>query len=325
MDAISLSATLEKLDSYIDLQEQKFIVPHGFRYPGFYVAMAATIKRLNFPRECVVSPNDGGEFLGYSSAIALSKALWGVDDYQHRRQNLGSNYSALIHIDNEEAVNSASECITSCIKRLAGAKGNAQGIQNLTNVVGELHDNVWSHGLSSGFSMAQKWKKAKSEDHFFEFAVADTGMGFLDELRRADIQGIADEKDAIEWCITKGNTTKKPADDWAQSVPRDIVGGSPFGGAIRTKHKENNHQGLGLAKLVDLVLHYKGDLCLASGSFLLKLNNKGVKTWRQLPSPWKGVAISCRFLESHLVADDTKAEKRQEIQELMSQLAGEKS
>ena len=69
------------------------------------------------------------------------------------------------------------------------------------DVIGELHDNVWSHGNSFGFSIAQKYKDK------IIFAVVDTGLGFKKVLNNANIEDINSDIDAIEWCLQKGNTS----------------------------------------------------------------------------------------------------------------------
>ncbi|MDO9316599.1 MAG: hypothetical protein Q7V56_00160 [Gammaproteobacteria bacterium] len=70
------------------------------------------------------------------------------------------------------------------------------------NVVGELHDNVWSHGKSTGFSMAQKFKVPYEEDYFIEFALADMGLGLRGEMIRAGKE-VSSHEAAIEWCLKK--------------------------------------------------------------------------------------------------------------------------
>ncbi len=63
---------------------------------------------------------------------------------------------------------------------------------------------------------------------------------------------------------------------------------------------ENNHQGLGLAHLIKLIIDYKGELQLCTGNALLLIDSSGKRSYKILKNEWKGVAISCRFKMSEL-------------------------
>jgi hypothetical protein len=197
--------------------------------------------------------------------------------------------------------------------------------QELLHVVGELHDNVWSHGLDSGFSAAQR--RTQNGRSYLEFALADTGIGFLGELRSSGIarkHGIDDHAKAIEWCVKEGNSSKIIDDDdgWGQALPEDFVGSTPYGSSVRSRRltNGNHHQGLGLAKLVDLATRYEGILYLASGDVALCFRD-GTVSHRALPNFWKGVAMSLTLEEAKILASQAPALPA-EIDDIMNLLRG---
>lgn len=104
----------------------------------------------------------------------------------------------------------------------------------------------------------------------------------------------------------EGNTTKPnlTTDGWAQRLPFDHQGGSPYGPSIAVTATENHHQGLGLHKLVQLVRAHSGQLQMASGDCLFRIEEDSGTHWIPLRCDWKGVAISCRFRASQLAVDN---------------------
>jgi len=72
------------------------------------------------------------------------------DEGACERLNEGRNYASITALRNAEQVDNATTTINNCIRSLAG-NNDSKGISELTKVVGELHDNVWSHGKSTGF------------------------------------------------------------------------------------------------------------------------------------------------------------------------------
>lgn len=265
--------------------------------PGFLTALAAFIKTHNVPEK---EFHAFEEQMSYLRTVGFHRELWQMAD-NINRVNCGRTYSPLTPLRDPAEVDQATTNINNCIRILLNNEKN-EGIAGLLRVVGELHDNVWSHGKSTGFSMAQTIKVpyTNGSDHYIEFALADNGMGFLEELRRARID-ITDHKAAIEWCIQEGNSSKlhKKDDGWTQRLPDDLIGSDPmmgFGGEV----PENNHQGLGLAHLTKLVIDYEGELQLCTGDTLLKIDENGNRTFEKLKNEWKGVAVSCRFKMSKL-------------------------
>lgn len=310
------------IPEFHNFDTNSFDHPNAEFAPGYLVVMAAHINRHKIEEsKCSVPHND------YLKAIAWHKALWGQDRYRKDRRNCGHNYSLMTPLKTPDAVDEATTVISSCIRSLACGQSDErpEGISALTQVVGELHDNVWSHGFSSGFSFAQKWSVPCSapQDHYLEFALADHGKGFLNELKSAGIPNIYSHEDAIKWCIQEGNSSKHAdlQDDWGQSLPEGHTGSNVFGRSVAVKEKENNHQGLGLFHLIKLIKSYNGELLLATGDVCLQMRDNR-ETYTRLPRSWQGVAISCRFRVSELSAKkDTDIDPV--ILNIMNQLKGE--
>ena len=164
------------------------------------------------------------------------------------------------------------------------------------DVIGELHDNVWSHGNSFGFSIAQKYKDK------IIFAVVDTGLGFKKVLNNANIEDINSDIDAIEWCLQKGNTStqSKIEDEWAQARPSDMIDNPFKDTSISTKSQnENHHEGLGLFKLMDLVKKTNGYVEILSGD-AVKIVSGPHEYDVSSKISWQGVAILCELNLSQL-------------------------
>lgn len=294
-----------------------FDFPNVFCTPGFWAAYVARARTRGLLLDELAIPNDK---LGYARAIEIECALGQADTYPHERRGAGANYSPLVLLESPEETDHATQEINSCIRRLFGEAEYATFASRMCELVGDLLDNVWSHGKSTGFSMAQKWK---SDDGFcFEFAVADCGLGFLRELRRAGIPNIADDAAAIAWCVEKGHSTKKKTvDDWAQRLPADVMG-NPMPGVGQVVESDNHHLGLGLAKLVDNVERFEGWLWLASGGSMLVIRPGRGRVIEDIRVPWQGVALACRF-DSARVADRAAAEPADEFEDILKELFGD--
>lgn len=241
----------------------------------------------------------------YAQAIGIERALGEQDTYPHEKRHAGTNYSPLVLLESQEQTDQSLGEINSCIRRLFSEQEYEEFTASMCELVGDLLDNVWSHGKSTGFSMAQKWRNL--EDGFcFEFAVADCGLGFLRELKRVGIRDIETDQDAIAWCIQKGNTTKKaPVGDWAQRLPPDIMD-NPMPGVGQVIESDNHHLGLGLAKLIEAVERFNGWLWLASGSSMLIIGPTHRHVYENTKISWPGVAIACRFDSTQVAARSAK-------------------
>ncbi|MFW0767234.1 hypothetical protein ACN0IV_15505 [Trabulsiella odontotermitis] len=316
---------IHRIAAFHNHGEGKLHLPNDHCYPGYIVVLAAYINHNKLSEDDCTLPGDG-----YMNAIGLHKAVWGQDRYEQKRVHVGKNYSLVTALNNVLAVDAATSSINSCIRQLTFPERQVypQGINDLTRVVGELHDNVWSHGRDTGFSFAQKWTvpRTHGKEHYLEFALADCGMGFLRELRRAGIKGIAGHRDAIEWCIQEGNSSKHAdrVDDWAQQLPYDNMGGNVFGAGVpvAVKEKENNHQGLGLYHLMKLVKTYNGQLQLATGNVCLEAVGEELN-YTDLQKEWPGVAISCRFKIHELAVDKDNDDADTQLMDIIRALGGE--
>ena len=321
---LGLKDGIQRIAAFHNKALNKLELPNDHCHPGYIAVLAAYINHNRIPEEHCSLPGEG-----YMQAIGMPMALWGEDRYGQGRVNVGRNYSLVTALKSVEAVDTATSSINSCIRQLTFPDRDVypSGITELNHVVGELHDNVWSHGRSTGFSFALKWAVPHTcrTDHYLEFALADCGMGFLRELRRAGINGIESHQDAIAWCIKEGNSSKHAdlQDDWGQQLPPDFMGSSVFGSGVSVKEKENNHQGLGLAHLMKLVNTYKGQLLLATGDVCLEADGEDL-SYSPLRVPWQGVAISCRFKISDLSVDNDNDNDEDDLQllEIMRELGG---
>ncbi|QIP91218.1 hypothetical protein [Serratia fonticola] len=318
---LSLKDGITEVVAFHDKENNQLKLPNSHRYPGSIAVLAAYINHHKIKEVNCDLPGDG-----YMQAIGMPMALWGEDRYVQDRINVGTNYSLVTALKNVEAVDTATSSINSCVRRLTfpGRTDYPKGITELTHVIGELHDNVWSHGVSTGFSFAQKWAvpRTNRQEHYIEFALADCGLGFFKELKRAKIEAITSHQDAIAWCIQEGNSSKHAdlKDDWEQQIPDDFMGGSVFGKGVAVKEKDNNHQGLGLAHLMKLVKTYEGELQLATGNVCLEVVGD-VVSYTPLQVEWPGVAISCRF-KIHRLAADHDEEIDSQLMDIMQALGG---
>lgn len=230
----------------------------------------------------------------YLDTIGFSEIIWGKSRHNIRRSQ-GKNYSPLVLLETPERVDNATACINGCILNLA--KEHQVGAQELCEIVGELTDNVWSHGEAMGFSMAQKYAEN------INFALADCGKGFYQELKNANIPNINNHIDALEWCIKPGNSSKKVKqeneDSFLQRLPPDCIG-NPMPGIAKYK-SDNNHEGFGLAKLINLLLSYEGKIEIISGDAYLAATSRGgdepLKSFKSIhPYSWDGVIINCDII-----------------------------
>lgn len=158
----------------------------AFYTPSFIVPLVCYLKRypisqINFG----VHPDNKT----YFKTIGLYKQLWENHD-TWQRANCGRTYSPIICLNSMEHVDQATEDICSCLRLMVEGL-TSKGLAQLEAVVGELHDNVWSHGKATGFSMAQTYQG------FIEFTLADQGFGLLGEMRRAG-KIVNNHEDAIK-------------------------------------------------------------------------------------------------------------------------------
>jgi hypothetical protein len=289
---------------------------HNNHYsPGFWTGIVARARLRNLSLLDLDIHNV--DRLNYAKAIAIEHALNQTDTYPYNRKRAGKNYSPLVSLESREETDGAASEINQCIRGLFGEPQYGEFVSSICELVGDLLDNVWAHGKSTGFSMAQKWPDPP-DGFLFEFAVADCGYGFLRELQRVGMP-ITDDRTAIEWCIQSGNSTKKRnVDEWAQRLPADTMG-NPMGAFGRVIESDSHHMGLGLAKLITAVEQFHGWCWLASGKTMLCISPDGQRTYVSLPIPWQGVALACRF-DSNRVAGTPSQHIEDEFEDILAQL-----
>ncbi len=274
-----------------------FDYPNGWTTPGFWTAYAARARKRNLHLADLNLP--AGEALDYAKTVAIERALGDPDTYPHSRGGAAINYSPLVLLESPERTDAAAQEIGWVIRKLFAPISPPAG-EIVRDLVGDLLDNVWAHGKSTGFSMAQSWFYS-DEHHEIEFAVADQGIGFLRELQRAEIGNVTTDRDAIEWCIQEGHSTKmRPVNDWSQRLPAD-ASGNPMPGIGRAIESESHHLGLGLAKLIRTVSEFGGELWLASGESMLTIDSTGARRYRNIRVAWDGVAMAARFNSTYLM------------------------
>lgn len=279
-------------DDFFDAPSQSYCSP------GYWVSVAARARSRGLHPDELQFFSVGQK--QYAQALGIETALREQDRYPFGRVNQGVNYSPLVVIAHRDDVDKANGDISGCVRALFPEAALQPFVHELCSVTGDLHDNVWSHGQSTGISAAQRWCKPYSnrEVSFIEFALADCGVGFLRELNRSGIaqkERISTDAAAIAWCIEQGHSSKKREDDdWTQRLPEDAIG-NPIGAGARIRSTENHHVGLGLFKLTSLVSRYGGELWLASGGAMLRIDRHGKTDYVHTAVPWKGVCLACRF------------------------------
>lgn len=254
--------------------------------PDDIVMLAAFIKKHQLPKE-IISAKEKVE--SYLDTIRFYKNVWNEESYNHQ-QNSGRLYCPLIELDSPIKTDTATTTINEILDNLCGG----EDINPIVEVIGELIDNVWSHGKSLGYIVAQVHRP-----HIM-FAVADTGMGFKKVLDDANVKGINNDLDAINWCIKEGHTSKgKDDDEWVQRLPFDSLDNPYPDNVIVKADEDNHHEGLGLFKLVDLVQKTDGNLSILSGNGLKLINN--INPFEsELEENWQGVVIYCKLNMNNL-------------------------
>lgn len=294
MAELNLYSALVKQNELSSTSEGELWIPKGFVTPGFI--SVATCLGFKVDASNLIY-EDPLKHSGLFDAFKVPYILTGQDAYCYDRQNAGINYSPMQMLENSEDVDRSTSETSNCIRRYAGTN---DGINKLCQVIGELHDNVRAHAGGAGFSMSLKWDYM-GRTPVIEFSVADCGQGFLRECNRINVPEVIDDSTAIEWCLGFQNSTKdRDYDEFTQTQPLDAMG-NPFGENVDTRiwNDGNNHQGLGLAKLMELINLYEGQMWVGSGSSVLVSNkhtrsDESIGSFHRVPH-WQGVAIACRL------------------------------
>ncbi len=265
-----------RLNSLYEALNNHTLIHLSFVNPFDTAMLAAFIKKNSISKELIV-PNDNVD--SYLNTIDFYNLVW--DEPRTNKQwTVGRSYCPLIELSSPEHTDTATTIIGNILERRCG-----EDAYSVIDVIGELIDNVWSHGKALGYAVAQV-----SGDEI-KFAVVDIGKGFKNVLQEANISGIKSDIDAINWSIQKGHTSKGQEDEWAQSLPFDSYE-NPFSSGVPIKEEENHHEGLGLYKLVDLVQTTKGNLSILSGQGL-KFISAEREFDSELKNHWQGVVIYC--------------------------------
>lgn len=265
-----------RLNSLYEALNNHTLIHLSFVNPFDTAMLAAFIKKNSISKELIV-PDDNVD--SYLNTIDFYNLVWN-EPRTNKQWTVGRSYCPLIELSSPEHTDTATTIIGNILERRCG-----EDAYSVIDVIGELIDNVWSHGKALGYAVAQV-----SRDDI-KFSVVDIGKGFKNVLQEANISGIKSDIDAINWSIQKGHTSKGQEDEWAQFLPFDSYE-NPFSSGVPIKEEENHHEGLGLYKLVDLVQKTKGNLSILSGQGL-----KFISAERELDSElknhWQGVVIYC--------------------------------
>ncbi|GAA6136115.1 hypothetical protein NBRC116188_29050 [Oceaniserpentilla sp. 4NH20-0058] len=314
---------LSNTDRYHIKEAKVFCIPNNaFYFPCFWVAAAiyATDNKIPY-QQLDIHP----DIEGYASVIGFSQVLG--DTTPVNRPKDGSDYSSMEKLEDDQSADAGKSRIGNCLRemlntnKLKNSDPVKIAINDLIGVIGELHDNVVSHSKGIGFSVAQSHPFYKyKQGRFLSFAIADNGIGFLSELKARKVADINTDQEAIAWCIVKNNTSKRKSvdDEWAQRVPSDAHV-NPFGPHITTKDKDNNHQGLGLDKLCQLVTKYKGELRIESGRAALYVDNTGEHRYSEIDHGQDGVSISL-LLNVDEFENQVPEQPSKKVKELMNKL-----
>lgn len=316
---------INNIDNYHIKEAKIFHLEKAFYLPSFWVTSLAYLKKCNLDSQILDFEDADNQH--YAKAIMFYDHLGDENAYSQARTNNGVVYSTIEHLHTREFANESHSRICNLIRTQVAKCKKAdtdevnQGLNEFLDVIGELHDNVVSHSKGDGYSMAQAYRRNNVIDNIV-FSITDNGIGFFDELKGKKIQ-VQSHQESIEWCIQEGNSSKKPLEDeWAQRLPEDTLD-NPYGPEVNAfeDNNGNNHQGLGLARLMQLCLKFSGDLIIITGDSCLMMDNQGNKRYIELSSDWKGVAISVRIRPDSFIKQQPEA--TEEVVNLMDILRRE--
>lgn len=265
-----------RLNSLYEALNNHTLIHLSFVNPFDTAMLAAFIKKNSISKELIV-PDDNVD--SYLNTIDFYRLVWN-EPRSNKQWAVGRTYCPLIELSSPAQTDIATTTISNILERRCG-----EDAYSVIDVIGELIDNVWSHGKALGYAVAQ----VSGDD--IKFSVVDIGKGFKNVLQEANISGIKSDIDAINWSIQKGHTSKGQEDEWAQCLPFDSYE-NPFSSGVPIKEEENHHEGLGLYKLVDLVQKTKGNLSILSGQGL-KFISAEREFDSELKNHWQGVVIYC--------------------------------
>ncbi len=293
-----------RLDSLYEALNNNSAIHLSFVNPFDTAMLAAFIKKNRLPKKLISSDDNVASYL---DTIDFYRLVWN-EPRSNKQWAVGRTYCPLIELSSPAQTDIATTTISNILERRCG-----EDAYSVTDVIGELIDNVWSHGKALGYVVAQV------TGNEIRFAVADIGNGFKKVLNDAGIKEIYSDLDAINWSIQKGHTSKGCEDEWAQFLPSDSCY-NPFSGGVPLKDDENHHEGLGLYKLVDLVQKTKGNLSILSGNGLKSINAEGVSDV-ELKNRWQGVVIYCK-LSIQNIKDQLHESSGSDIDAILKEILG---
>lgn len=278
----------------------------GFVTPIVSACLAAARISLRLPPNSVQFTSDS---LTYATNSSLTHHL-GVSATAPRAGSAaGLSYCQVAHLRSHAEVNACNRQIGGFLNLQLGNCPNSKLVEDTRGVVGELHDNIACHANGAGFSAAQMYRGSKK---VIQIGIADCGCGLLGSVHQAGMRMTAME--AIEWCLTRGNTTAKspnpPTSDvfGPQRLPADSFH-SPYPEGVSTVSSDSHHMGEGLFRLTELVASTGGSTWIWSGNAQIVCRNQ-TRTPIDSDVEWTGTAIEIELpvsaFESCQVANDSK-------------------
>lgn len=219
----------------------------------------------------------------YAQTVGLTRLL--RPDTALGSKTGGSTYSPLVELLRPETVDQCADSIRTLM--LSWLPDQKRLVNAAAKILWEVMDNVPAHARGLGYAMAQTYPQAG----VVEIAVADGGVGMLQNVRKSQTNGIDQALDAIQWCLGEGNSTVPMDDPWAQRTDWDNAGGSSL--PAQSRSDGGAHAGLGLATLSRIVDQFRGEGLIWSGTGRVRLGaSSSAKT---LKTPWNGVVVAVRL------------------------------
>lgn len=218
-----------------------------------------------------------GEAGRYASHIGLADALSGTELIHTQGYLHGKTYSPLEWLRTHAEIH---RCNTTIGTLLSHQVPDTALRRALNKIVGELHDNVASHSRGKGFCAAQVYADR------IEYAIADSGCGFLRNVRSADSAVQADLA-AIRWAFVRGNTSA-PGPGPSPFGPQKGLGAPEVG---LDADDDDAHAGWGLDELRQMIDHTNGRMWVASGAAGCTYSEGSWQAFDLSSVPWPGVFI----------------------------------
>ncbi len=242
---------------------------------------------MSLPPDAFVFSSDA---MGYAENSGLRFHIGQCEQRPRPGSAVGLTYCQAEKLANPAEVDYCNANIGRFLRtQLSGCQNQAL-VSATCGVVGELHDNIVSHSHGCGFSAAQYYRSSK---RVIQIAMADCGRGLNGSVRQSG--QIMSDREAIDWCLKRGNTTAKsitPAPDdifGPQRLPDDSVS-NPYPRGVNVHRSDNHHMGEGLYRLTELIANTGGETWIWSGSAqILCTSNSRLPISSDVQ--WQGTAI----------------------------------